>query len=211
MELRNSIVGIVAKSSAAHRFAGTGFFVEGGYLLTCAHVADAAQITDGRLQFRIEGGGKYYEAEVAARDAAQDLCVLRPIHLDRDIPALRLAASRQSDGHPFKAFGYPQQGNFDGLHADGRIMGWVQDHSHRDALQLSSNKLTHGFSGCPVWDVTLGGVVGMVSGGFDFGLDKKLGDAVFAIPSEFLKLAYPHLSLHEPAQPATFKVQPSTR
>lgn len=200
MDIRQSIVGIAAKSSSKYQYSGTGFFVEGGLILTCAHVVDAAQVTDGKVQFRIEEQKQFYDAKVAFKspESAQDICVLKPVNLTGDIPLLSLVVSRQSHGHKFSAFGYPQQGTFHGLHAKGEILGWVQDTRNRDALQLSSEELTHGYSGCPIWDEESGGVVGMVSRGFDFGLDKKLGSAVFAIPSEILKIAYPELVVEQP-------------
>ena len=80
MDIRNSIVGIVAKPSLGKTFSGTGFFVEGGLILTCAHVVDAAQITDGKVQFRIEGQKQFYDAEILFESSETDLdiCVLSP-------------------------------------------------------------------------------------------------------------------------------------
>ncbi len=37
MDIKNSIVGIRSKITR-HKFAGTGFFIIGGLILTCAHV-----------------------------------------------------------------------------------------------------------------------------------------------------------------------------
>ncbi len=202
-DIRKSIVGIVAKTGSEHKYSGTGFFVEGGLILTCAHVVDAAQVTDGKIQFRIEGQKQFYDAEIIFKSLQSelDISILKPVNLAENVPALPLVMSRQCDGHSFKTFGYPQTSGFQGLHGDGTIKGHVHDNSGRDALQLESKNVTHGYSGCPVWDDEAKGVVGMVSRGFDFGLDKKLGEAVFAIPCEVLKNAYPALTMGEaPAQ-----------
>jgi S1-C subfamily serine protease len=197
MDIRQSIVGIVAGSGSEHKFAGTGFVVSGGLILTCAHVIDGAQRVDDRVQFRIEGRPQFFEAEAVFTSPITelDICVLKPAALPADIPALPLMRSGESKGHPFSVFGYPQQGGFLGLNGAGTILGSARDTQNRDVLQLASNQVTHGFSGCPVWDVELEAVVGMVSRGFDFGLDQKLGDVAFAIPSEVLQAAYPSLTV----------------
>ena len=101
MDIRDSIVGIVAKSGSEYKYSGTGFFVEGGFILTCAHVVDAAQITDGKVQFRIEGKKPFFNAEILFKspETELDICVLHPINLNEDVPALKLVMSRQSGGN----------------------------------------------------------------------------------------------------------------
>jgi hypothetical protein len=197
MDIRQSIAGIVARSGSEHKFAGTGFVVSGGLILTCAHVIDTAQQTDERVQFRIEGRPQFFEAEIVFTSPVIDLdiCILKPANLPADIPTLPLMRSGESKGHPFSVFGYPQQGGFLGLNGAGTVLGPARDGQGREVLQLASNQVTHGFSGCPVWDVELESVVGMVSRGFEFDLDKKLGDVAFAIPSEVLQAAYSSLTV----------------
>ncbi len=207
MDIRQSIAGIVAGSGSEHKFAGTGFVVSGGLVLTCAHVIDGAQQTGNRVQFRIEGRPQFYEAEIAFASPVieLDICVLEPVNLPADVPALPLMRSGESKGHAFSVFGYPQQGGFLGLNGAGTVLGPARDGQGREVLQLASNQVTHGFSGCPVWDVELEAVVGMVSRGFDLDLDKKLGDVAFAIPSEVLQMAYPSLAV----APVRRRLQPS--
>ena len=199
MDIRDSIVGIVAKSSSEKKFSGTGFFVEGGLILTCTHVVNQAQVTDGKVQFRIEGKKQFYDAETIFKSPETDLdiCVLQPIDFEKEVPPLKLVMSRQSEGNTFKTFGYPQPTGFQGLRGDGETLGWVRDAQGRDALHISSDEVTHGYSGCPIWDNKADGVVGMLSRGFNFGLDKKLGSAVFAIPCEVLKENYSELVVDE--------------
>jgi hypothetical protein len=129
-------------------------FLEGRIILTCAHVVDAAQITDGKAQFRVEGKRQFYDAEIVFRnpETELDICVLQSIGLEEEIPPLPLFMSRQSGGNTFRTFGYPQPTGFNGLHGDGEILGWVRDAQERDALHLSSDEIKQGYSGCPLWD-----------------------------------------------------------
>lgn len=188
-ELRKSVVGILSKSTS-HKYAGTGFFVADGLILTCAHVVDDARILNDKVVFTMGEDEKWQYANVifTSDPDKADIAILKPVDIPETPPALPLIGSRKSNEHDFDSFGYPHEGNGQGLHGDGRIYNWV-----RDTLQISSDKITHGFSGCPVWDRELGGVVGMVSGGFDFDLNKKLGDVAFAIPTEMVWRAYPAL------------------
>ena len=127
MDIRDSIVGFVAKPSSEKKYSGTGFFVEGGFILTCAHVVDAAQVIDGKVQFRIEGVKQFYDAEILFKslETELDICVLKPIDFDEDVPVLTLVMSRQSGGNKFRTFGYPQPTGFQGLHGDGEILETV--------------------------------------------------------------------------------------
>jgi len=201
MDIKNSIVGIRSKITR-HKFAGTGFFIIGGLILTCAHVLDNVRVLKDTLFFMVEGQSKWYKAEIIFTSASeeQDIAILKPIDLPELPPTLSLVTSRQSDGHDFKSFGYPPEGAGQGLYGDGKIHYWVHDKLERDVLQISSNKVTHGFSGCPVWDEKAGGVIGMVRSGFSFGLDKKFGDTAFAVPSEILQITYPDLDLIDSTQ-----------
>ena len=211
MDIRSSNVGILAKSTS-HRYAGTGFFVAGGLVLTCAHVIEAASQVNGRFVFCLDGEIQRYQAELLFKSESQelDIAILKPLDFTSSVVALPLVTSDESAGHDFSAFGYPLDSKGQGLHGDGRINGPVRDDHQRTALQLASRSGTHGFSGCPVWDEGSGGVVGMVSSGFDFGLDKKLGEVVFAIPSEVLKDAYPDLTLLPASMPGPTDLRPLT-
>lgn len=193
-DLRKSVVGILSKSSS-HKYAGTGFFVADGLILTCAHVVDDARILNDKVVFTMGEDEKWQYANVifTSDPNKADIAILKPVDIPETPPALPLIGSRKSNGHEFDSFGYPREGNGQGLHGDGQIQSWVRDGLDRDRLQISSDKITHGFSGGPIIDKQLGGVVGMVSKGFDFGLDKKLGEVAFAIPSEILQRAYPPL------------------
>jgi tetratricopeptide (TPR) repeat protein len=203
MDIRNSTVGILAKGSGP-KFAGTGFFVAGGLILTCAHVLDGASVLQDKIPFYLDGNDKRYYADVIFKSEAAelDIAILKPVDASLAAPGLSLVTSRESDGHDFKSFGYPLEGSGQGLRGNGTILGWVRDPLERDALQIESDEVTHGFSGCPVIDEQAGGVVGMVRTGFDFGLDKKFGREAFAMPSEALNKVWPALPLNPAVKPA---------
>jgi S1-C subfamily serine protease len=76
--------------------------------------------------------------------------------------ALSLLPAQTLWGHPFRAFGFP--GGYDegvwasGVIRDQRADGWVQI----EDVKLPGYAVIQGFSGTPVWDERLEGVVGMV-------------------------------------------------
>lgn len=66
-------------------------------------MVDQAQVTEGKIQFRIEGGTQFYDAEILFKSPETDLdiCVLQPVDLTEDVPALKLVMSRQSESNMF--------------------------------------------------------------------------------------------------------------
>jgi|GEM_PF-850110 len=200
-EIRLGVVGIRAKNGLSARFAGTGFLVENNLILTCAHVLRNAARRENTLRICFDDPERFYPAEIVFEGDLdeQDVAVLKLLELPAaPMTPLRLLASRHSPGNNYRTFGYPAEGGGKGIFASGKIEGQEQG-----ALQISSNKITHGYSGAPLWDESLGGVVGMVNAGFEFGLDKKLGDVVFAIPVEALQAAFPALQIGIPSPTPT--------
>lgn len=199
-DIRKGVVGIRAKSGLSAGFAGTGFLVENNLILTCAHVLRNADRRGNTLRICFGDPERFYPAEIVFEGDPyeQDVAVLKPSSLpDAPLTPLPLLESSRSAGHAYSTFGYPAEGGGKGIFASGKIEG-----RERGELQISSNKITHGYSGAPLWDANAGGVVGMVNAGFEFGLDKKLGDVVFAIPAESLKSAFPALQVQAvPAKP----------
>lgn len=196
-EIRSGVVGIRAKSGLPVAFAGTGFLVENNLILTCAHVLRNAGRRGNTLRICFDDPEKFYLAEIVLEGDPyeHDVAVLKPSSLpDAPLTRLPLVESSRSSGHAYNTFGYPVEGGGKGIFASGKIEG-----RERGELQISSNKISHGYSGAPLWDADAGGVVGMVNAGFEFGLDKKLGDVVFAIPVETLQAAFPALQV-QPAR-----------
>lgn len=153
---------------------GASFLVDGRRLLTCAHVvARALGLPDGTpelpsgtlsLDFPLVAAGVRLTARAVGWQPHDDVAVLE---LDSDPPAgagpTPMAEGGNLWGHPFRAFGFPQ-GCPDGVWASGVIRG----PNARGWLQIEDTKETGyrvqpGFSGAPVWDDALGGVVGIVT------------------------------------------------
>ena len=101
--------------------------------------------------------------------------------------------------HPFRAFGFPA-GYDDGVWATGRLLGrqatgWAMI----EDVKAQGFAVGPGFSGTPVWDTRLQGVVGMVVA-TSRPADTK---AAFVIPLDILVAAWPHMTIPkgEPRNP----------
>ncbi|MBP0019394.1 MAG: trypsin-like peptidase domain-containing protein [Cyanobacteria bacterium SBLK] len=157
---------------------GAGFLVSDKYVLTCAHVvafalgirADTPNLPTGKiyLDFPRVDAGRKIEAKVIfwlpvnpdlAREDIAGLELLNPIP-DNAHP-VRLLNSEDLWGHQFRVFGFPE-GKSNGVWASGVLRGgtakeWVQ----LEDVKETGYRLDKGFSGAPVWDEELQGVVGM--------------------------------------------------
>jgi len=181
MDIRKGIVGIKSHPDS-RKILGTGFFVEGGSILTCAHVLEDYYQPDKTFYFEIEGQTTDYEARVAlySSRAKHDFAILSPTTKVEYTP-LPIASSQYSQGDAFSIFGYPDLGTLKGLNGIGTIIGWSSDAEGDALLQLDSRQITFGFSGAPVWDDDLKVVVGIMQQGIK---DESIGRPAFAIPIE---------------------------
>jgi hypothetical protein len=191
---------------------GMGFLVNDRKILTCAHVVTSAlNIPDDtpesptdkiRLDFPLIASGEILTAGVVfwpsiqchnstVSEHEEDIAGLE---LESDSPAgaqpVNLVLTEDLWNHKFRAFGFPG-GYEDGVWASGMLRGrqtddWVQieDIKHTDYF------IEPGFSGGPVWDEQLKGVVGMV-----VATDTQPGvRTAFIIPTEVLISTWPELS-----------------
>ncbi|MEV6672169.1 trypsin-like peptidase domain-containing protein [Streptomyces sp. NPDC051162] len=160
---------------------GLGFLVTADRALTCAHVVSAALglpegarpdasahlVVDLPLLSGSTRDGHRAEAHVEHWVAAQptgtgDVAVLR---LSAPLPGaqpVRLVEAQDVWGHPVRAFGFPA-GRPGGVWHSGVLRGrqsngWVQAD-----LAAHGYRISRGFSGGPVWDEKLVGVIGMVT------------------------------------------------
>ncbi|MFE7032448.1 tetratricopeptide repeat protein [Streptomyces sp. NPDC057621] len=159
---------------------GAGVLVTDRHVLTCAHVTIANkrwQPPEGPVfvQFQhdetrtllravvIEGG--WHPQDSVLRTG--DLAVLEL--LDPLPESARTAPLVSAEGklwkHEFHVYGYPE-----GDHKTGGVSasGVIQGRAATDWIQLEAasergHTLAPGFSGTPVWDITLGGVIGIVA------------------------------------------------
>jgi Trypsin-like peptidase domain/Effector-associated domain 9 len=158
---------------------GAGFLVSDRHLLTCAHVvADALGIDSNisemptktiELDFPLLSRGQKVTAKVVfwkpinSGKMGEDIAVLEidPLTLPKGLQAARLVTGDEMWGHPFRIFGFPQDRD-DGIWANGilkesQASGWLQ----MENITAQGVRIEHGFSGSPVWDETLDGVVGI--------------------------------------------------
>ncbi|MBD2566757.1 tetratricopeptide repeat-containing S1 family peptidase [Anabaena lutea] len=200
---------------------GTGFLVHENYVITCAHVvAQALGINadsktrpheDIFLDFPLIKSDVKLTANVVlwrpippkgdtSVTGKEDIAVLK---LNNPPPAnvkpVKLFVETNLRGDEFLTFGFPLNHD-DGLEASGKLggkqaAGWVQIEGGEVGTRLEP-----GFSGAPVWDEQLQGIVGMAVAADERRKEAKIG---FMIPVEEIvrvwpalgKLTHPQLSL----------------
>jgi WD40 repeat protein/S1-C subfamily serine protease len=194
---------------------GAGFLVGQRQVLTCTHVIDdtlgrlhnASEMpqVEVHLDFPLVAPDQPLTARVVCWQPSQpngsgDVAVLE---LTDDPPAgaspVRLVKAEEPWGNSFHAFGFPD-GYDNGVWASGQMLdreatGWLQI----EDVKHTGYFIAPGFSGGPVWDETLKGVVGMT-----VAADTTQGiRAAFIIPTDRLVAAWPELehSLLEPPAP----------
>ncbi|MDT0447648.1 nSTAND1 domain-containing NTPase [Streptomyces hesseae] len=156
---------------------GAGVLVTPEHVVTCAHVVNEALGRRGDerdrpgepvfVDFPLIGSGPPRPARVTewwpiAPDGSGDVAVLRPDPPPRP-PAgpARLVTTRELWGHAIRAYGFPVRHDH-GAWATGRLrdrtaVGWLQVDDERG----TGFTVQAGFSGTPVWDDDVQGVVGI--------------------------------------------------
>ncbi len=179
--------------------AGAGFLVSERHILTCAHViAQALGLADDTpdppssmvsLDFPQLALHTLLSARVVSwypvqEDGRGDIAALEL--LDKPptgTEAAHFAPAEQVWDHPFRALGFPS-GYDDGVFATGRLLGrlgtnWIQ----LEDVKVPGFAVIAGFSGAPVWDEQLQGIVGMIVASSQQATTKT----AFVIPSDVLK------------------------
>jgi hypothetical protein len=203
-QLKLSVVRIYSNSS---QVVGAGFLVSQKYILTCAHVvADALGLSRSivempdveiSIDFPMLAAKKLFKAKVVfwrpvnPSEFAEDIAGLE---LENSPPEAaqpaRLITSEDFWGHPFQVLGFPaKQSN--GVWASGELRagisnGWVQ----LEDVKQAGYRLEPGFSGAPIWDEKLEGVVGMAVAA---DLNRPETKAGFMIPVKVLCEAWSEL------------------
>jgi hypothetical protein len=177
---------------------GAGFLVRERHILTCAHVVTEAlglnsaeappDWAEIHLNFPLLAPGKYFTTHVCHWEPDADVAGLK---MTADGPngseAIRLVTSDDLWGHSFRACGFPA-GYGDGVWVSGVLRGrtaagWIQI----DGVKEPGYRVKPGFSGTPVWDEQLNGVVGMaVAADTD-----ETVKAAYIIPADILAEAWP--------------------
>jgi len=202
--LESSIVRIYSNSG---KVVGAGFLVSPKHVLTCAHVVnDALGISRTtqeqpdlviNLDFPLLAAKQLFAAKVIfwrpvnRNEVFEDIAglELETSLLDTAQPA-QFLISENLWGHRFRVFGFPA-GQPNGVSASGVLRsrtanGWVQV----EDVKQTGYRVEPGFSGAPVWDDELHGVVGMAVAAEMSRVDVKVA---FIIPTSILVNAWPGL------------------
>jgi WD40 repeat protein len=193
---------IVRIRTANDRIVGTGFLVTGRHVLTCAHViAQALGVSDDvtetppgevHLDFPLVAPVQGLPARVVYWQPESDVAGLEILD---DPPArtapVRLVTADDLWNHAFRAFGFPR-GYDNGVWASGRILGqeatgWLQI----EDVKQTGYFVAPGFSGGPVWDEALDGVVGMTVAADTTGGVRT----AFIVPTHRLAAVWPELAM----------------
>ena len=194
---------------------GVGFLVSGqtrNYILTCAHVITSAlslpeDIVEAPnnniyLDFPLIASGQQLKAKVifwqpvisnASTSEPEDIAGLQiEGQLPKEVQPIQLIRANNIWQHPFRIFGFPK-GHNDGVWAtgvlrDGQGKGWVQ----LEDSKVTGYRIEPGFSGAPIWDETLVGVVGMA-----VAAEKRREDikTAFMIPTDVVIEAWDEIGL----------------
>lgn len=213
-QIAPSIVRIfIAEDDNITQIAGTGFLVSktDRFVLTCAHVVAAAlgisqetqDVSAGKvyLDFPLVEPGKPVTATVVFWKPVRDVSFSQP-DIGEDIAVLQLDVSPPKDsqttdilledliwGNSFQAFGFPKSQahgiSVSGILRGKQAQGWVQLEDVKDTGYF----IEPGFSGSPVWDEQVEGIIGIVVASI-----KPLGrKTAFMLPTSTLLQAWPQL------------------
>ncbi|MEK7787622.1 MAG: trypsin-like peptidase domain-containing protein, partial [Chloroflexota bacterium] len=198
-DLRDAIVQF--RHPVHNGLVGAGFVVGGRWILTCAHVVVSAGGESGSsLEVIFHSTGEKRSGTVLPEawqaPEGNDIAVLQLVGPKvQSSFQPRLGESSGCAGHRFRAFGFAPLGQVEGVWASGEIKGRVREDNSRELLQLASAELDQGLSGSPVFDITRGYVVGMVTMVNYPNASGKHRDTALATPAEALYRAFPALGL----------------
>ena len=191
---------IVRIRMADKRVVGAGFLVDEQHIFTCAHVViQALDLPEDvpeapqeliLLDFPLVAPKKLFNAKVVCwqpkqEDESGDIAVLQLEETPPEgVQVARLAMADDFWDHPFRAFGFPT-GQDDGVWASGRLLAkQATDWIMIEDVKAQGFGVVQGFSGGPVWDTQLEGVVGMVvASSLPTSVDTK---TAFVIPLDVL-------------------------
>jgi hypothetical protein len=203
---------------------GAGFLVSDRYLLTCAHVVTAElgippntqEIPTGfvELDFLVASGQKVkskviYWQPVNPSQVGEDIAgLVLEDSLPEGIQPLRLISCGNFWGHQVRILGFPKDHGA-GIWATGTLrdkqaQGWVQF----DGIASQDRAVEKGFSGAPVWDETVKGVVGMA-----VAAEKRREDvtAAFMIPTSILSTIWSNSILVQSPRSSMLEIQQTIR
>jgi tetratricopeptide (TPR) repeat protein len=167
----------------ADQIVGTGIAVSmDGKIVTCAHVAEAALGAHPRdvngaevgIYFpQVRGGEekkRRAKVDCCFREHDDDMVLLQLVEGASPLAPEQIAVlgmADQSEGNPFRTYGYSPIGDYPAARGDSIILGTVEPPIDRnlqvDPVQLKSRDIAAGMSGAAVLDVERNLVVGLVA------------------------------------------------
>ena len=218
----------IRRSDAPGTTVGTGVAVSMDQIVTCAHVAWLSTGLDPYLAIGTEipvyfsqarpGEEKSRTARIAKafRDHADDVVLLEltggaaPLGPEQ---IAKIDTAAQSDGNPFRAYGYRPMDSHPASWAEGTIMGCVECPPNLDLqaepVQLRSQEIAPGMSGAPVLDQKRNLVVGIVTETyFPPPDDPKNRDTAWAVDARVLTFDPLNLPVQATVQPKRAAPQP---
>lgn len=172
---------------------GAGFLVMPNLAVTCAHVVKAAQRNlagNISIDFPLLADHKSIAARVVFNNGDQDIAGLEIVgNLPQEAKPTRLITVDDLWDHRYRAFGFPA-GHDGGVYSSGVLRGRTANGLLQfDSDTYSAYAVQPGFSGGPVWDEQLGGVVGMIVAAES---DPAVR-AAFCLPAAVIADAWPQL------------------
>ena len=178
IDFTRSIVAILdtrAIDDIDNRTVGTGFVVsEDGLIATCKHVIDSSYSNEVTYLLFYDPALPKAQREIRRARLipeyvrgveAEDVAFLRLEELpppEKSIIPLPLGRSYHTQGQIFRTFGFPPARTEDGVFGECKVIGYGSENG-MPWLQISSDQVSRGFSGAPVWDDHLQCVIGMVT------------------------------------------------
>jgi hypothetical protein len=151
---------------------GTGFFFRrNGRILTCFHLIGDLETGEVRTEsVKVFYKGNEYAVTIENSNQEQDIAILRlnPPRMPKGATTGELAVwDKQKHGDVFRTFGYRPTGDYDGVFADGQILGLIHTSEGLQVLQIASQavgeeSLRPGMSGAPVYIAATNQIVGMI-------------------------------------------------
>jgi hypothetical protein len=164
---------------------GTGFFVDRGLILTCAHVVKAL-VAPNRVRVRWQQQLDFAEAELVQRVPELDLALLQFMPRNADLPCVYLDEELQA-GQDLYFFGYPDADFEHGCPVTGSCEGFTGDVS--PLIKFKQAQVRPGMSGSALLNRQTRKVCGMVK----FTRDRSIDLGGGAIPTRVILEQFPQL------------------
>lgn len=150
---------------------GAGVRIGSNLVLTCAHVVEKALGPDGNRPVTLDFPwlrtplfpARLLKKRPVVSGRALDIAVLEALEMPAQALLPPFLASREHLQHDFVAVGF-SRGNDDGVWASGKMLAAIGDGQVQvTGVEVAGPFIEQGFSGTPVWDASVGAVVGIVA------------------------------------------------